>query len=114
MIRFLLCLLAWWSVLFVGLVLCGCVATKGDVERIAAKIDQVEQGTASLEDVKAEVADVVEEIEERSSGTLEELGKAGGVSGLVAGAIAVLLNMHRNRTRARDLEAASARARSTA
>ena len=103
------------------LILPSCLATSGDLESIAAKMDEGEQriaakqaefaaGLASAEEVTEaiseawggnirEVEDVAEKVKERGSQTLEQML---GIALAVTGVGGVGLNQWRNRTRAVD------------
>lgn len=103
----------------------GCVATPGDLERIAAKQEQGEQritaklaefqaGLASAQEVTETVKDAwgdtareirstAEDAKERGAGMLEQML---AIALATTGAGGVGLNIYRNRTRAKALEEA--------
>lgn len=81
-----------------------CLATSGDLERIVAKIDAVEEGTATTDDLRDEIAAVQNEIEDRTRTGLEGIGTTGAISSLITGVGLAVLNSRRNKTRAKALK----------
>lgn len=91
----------FWALLLAFLA-SSCLATSGDLERIALKIDDVERGTATMQDLQDVVVDVKEDIEERTRTGLEGIGTTGGISALITGIGLAVLNNRRNKTRGTD------------
>lgn len=101
-----------------------CVATTADLDRIAAanaeterrvlaELESVGAGvsavpelsgaiTEAFQDTANTIAEVKAEVAARADEALDPLVSQGGIAGLVSAAGILLLNWHRNRTRATD------------